>query len=94
MKFKGFRSIAEYERECASHGFITCRIPFTRGNEKFFVLITALRHGSPAAIASWHLIREDESAELMDGVIDGNDENYLGMLAKHGFFQEESSADC
>ena len=50
MEYHGFRSIKEYENECARVGFTT-----------------------------------DETAQVLDGVINGHDANYLGKLAAHGY---------
>ena len=86
MMFNGFRTIAEYESECSKHGFATERVPCQRGDEQFFVLITRPRQGTlSTCIHTWHLFTADESAELLDGVINGVDANYLGKLAAHGF---------
>lgn len=88
MRFKGFRSISEFESECEKHGQTTKRISFHRGDEKFFVLVTGLKHESPISVKVWHLFPADESKELMDGVINGHHANYLGKLAEHGFFPD------
>lgn len=87
MEFNGFHSISEYERECARLGFKTERVPFRKGEEDFFALIT---RQSVGGIASWHLITADERAEVMDGVINGIDANYLGRLREKGFELVES----
>ncbi len=50
MEYHGFRSIKEYENECARVGFTT-----------------------------------DETAQVLDGVINGHDANYLGKLSAHGY---------
>ena len=99
MEFHGFRSIREYESECARVGFTTRRVPFHKGNEKFFVLIT----GGPKTATSidpWHLFTADETAEVLDGIIsggimdpakymrDGLDVNYLGKLAANGYYPD------
>ena len=70
MEFHGFRSIKEYEKECARVGFSTRRVPFRKDGEKYFALIT----GGPktaTSIETWHLFTADESKELLDGVISG-----------------------
>lgn len=85
MEFNGFRSIAEYESECKRLGYVTERVPFSREGKEYFALITGLAAPSASAIKTWHLFPADESAELLDGVINGNDANYLGKLAAHGF---------
>ena len=41
MDYHGFRSVKEYEKECARVGFSTRRIPFHKGNEKYFALVTS-----------------------------------------------------
>ena len=99
MEFHGFRSIREYESECARVGFTTRRVPFHKGNEKFFALIT----GGPktaTSIETWHLFTADETAEVLDGIIsggmmdpakymrDGLDVNYLGKLAANGYYPD------
>ena len=99
MGFHGFRSIGEYESECARVGFSTRRVPFHNGSEKYFALIT----GGPktaTSIETWHLFTADETAEVLDGIISGGmmdpakymrnglDVNYLGKLAAHGYYPD------
>ena len=40
MEYHGFRSIKEYENECARVGFTTRRVPFHKDGEAYFALIT------------------------------------------------------
>lgn len=72
MKFNGFRSIAEYESECARLHYSTTRIPFHRGNEKYFILVTGSPNygNKPGTVCSWHLFDIAETEELLDGIID------------------------
>mgnify|MGYP007070063828 CR=1 FL=1 len=42
MKFNGFRSVSEYETECARLGCHTERVPFHSGDERFFVLVVRI----------------------------------------------------
>lgn len=86
MMFNGFRSISEYESECRRLGFLTERRSFRKGNEKFFVLVTGLAMKTSTSVESWHLFSIDEQSHLLDGIINGNNANYLGMLAEHGYF--------
>lgn len=86
MKFHGFRSIEEYERECIRCGMCTLRIPFIKDKERYFVLITDLIRPSPTSIATWHLFSADEQQEFMDGVINGHPANFLSKLAAHGYY--------
>ena len=99
MDYHGFRSVKEYENECARVGFSTRRVPFHKGNEKYFALIT-----SPAktgtGLEAWTLFTADETAVVLDGIIsggkmdpakymrDGLDVNYLGKLAAHGYYPD------
>ena len=57
MEYHGFRSIKEYENECARVGFTT-----------------------------------DETAQVLDGVINGHDVNYLGKLSAHGYRPDNPQA--
>lgn len=84
MEFQGFRSVSEYERECSRLGYSTRRESFTNGNENCFALITSART-SPSAVESWHLISEDETHEIMNGIIDDIDANFLGKLEDAGY---------
>ena len=99
MEYHSFRSISEYERECARLSYKTRRVPFHDGNNgKFFALVTSCPgHPTGTSVESWTLFTADESARLLDGIIsggtmdpekylrDGLDVNYLGKLAAHGY---------
>lgn len=85
MRFNGFRSIAEFESECRKCGQPTVRIPFVRGDEKFFVLISDLEHRTATSVAAWHLFTEDEEQNPLNGVINGWESNFLGKLAAQGY---------
>jgi len=100
MKFHGFRSIAEYESECANIGFSTRRIPFHKGGRKYFVLITSSPK-TPDGVDTWCLFTADETSEVMNGIIsnggrmapkkhmrNGLDMDYLGKLAAHGYYPD------
>lgn len=103
MKFRGFRSIGEFESECARLGWKTERIPFRKeGNEKaeYFALVVTPPEVTDSSISSWHLFPNDESEELLEGIISGGyyydvvevvdenglDLNWLGKLANNGFY--------
>ncbi len=87
MEYHGFRSIPEYERECRKHDLSTERVPFQRSGEKFFVLITRPPK-TATSVEAWTLFTADETKQLLDGVINGVNANYLGKLAAHGYFPE------
>ena len=59
---------------------------FSRMEKIFFVLVTEPPTKTPTSVKSWHLFSMDEKLELMDGVINGYDSNYLGKLAAAGYF--------
>ena len=86
MEYHGFRSIKEYENECARVGFTTRRVPFRKGDAPYFALITTPPgHPTGTSIESWTLFTADETAQVLDGVINGHDVNYLGKLSAHGY---------
>ena len=86
MEYHGFRSIKEYESECARVGFTTRRIPFRKGDAPYFALITTPPgHPTGTSIESWTLFTADETSQVLDGVINGHDANYLGKLFAHGY---------
>lgn len=91
MQHNGFRSIREYESECARLGFTTRRVPFHhKVGEACFVLVTAPPgHPTGTSIECWALFSADESRQLLDGVINGHDVNYLGKLSANGYFPDE-----
>lgn len=89
MEYHGFRSISEYERECRKHDLSTERVPFLRGKDKIFVLITRPPK-TATSVEAWTLFTADETAQLLDGVINGVNANYLGKLAAHGYFPADS----
>ena len=73
MEYHGFRSISEYENECARVGFATRRIPFhdSDGN-KFFALVTSCPgHPTGTSVESWTLFTAAEDRAVLDGVISG-----------------------
>lgn len=92
MEFNGFRSISEYERECSRSGFTTVRIPFRKGEESFFVLLTGLSTPSPTSAVSWNLFSSDEKVHVMEGVLKSGEDRYLKELAEKlaalGYHQE------
>ena len=101
MEYHGFRSIKEYENECARVGFTTRRVPFHKGNEKYFALVTTPPgHPTGTSTEGWTLFTADETAVVLDGIIsggtmdpskymrDGLDVNYLGKLAAHGYLPD------
>jgi len=99
MEFHGFRSIKEYENECARVGLSTRRIPFHKSSEKYFALVT-ISPKTDTSVDTWHLFTADETSEVLDGIIsggtmdpaqymrDGLDVNYLGKLAAHGYYPD------
>lgn len=96
--FQGFHSVAEYERECVRLGYPNRREKFHRGNEKYTVLIGGVPHPSPSSVESWHLLNADETAELLNGVINGSliggvEINYHGTLAAHGYFPDDPAEE-
>ena len=87
MDYHGFRSVKEYENECARVGFTTRRVPFRKGNEKYFALVTSPPK-TATSVEAWTLFTADETAAVLDGVINGLDVNYLGKLAAHGYYPD------
>lgn len=98
MEYHGFRSVKEYERECVRIGFKTRRVPFCKGDEKYFALITTPPgHSTGTSVESWTLFNAGETEVVLEGVISGGtmdpaeymrggvDVNYLGKLAAHGY---------
>lgn len=86
MEYHGFRSIKEYENECARVGFTTRRIPFRKGDAPYFALITTPPgHPTGTSVEAWTLFDAAETAQVLDGVINGLDANYLCKLAAHGY---------
>ena len=90
MDYRGFHSIGEYEQAARSHGLNVERIPFHRRGENggYFILITGSEMDSPTAVKVWTLFPADESREIMAGIINGDDVNYLGKLAAAGYFPD------
>ena len=85
MDYHGFRSVKEYENECARVGFTTRRIPFRhKDGGKFFTLVTSPPK-TATSVEAWTLVSADETAVVLDGVINGLNANYLGKLAAHGY---------
>lgn len=99
MDYHGFRSVKEYEKECARVGFSARRVPFHKSNEKYFVLVTSPQK-TGTSIEAWTLFTADETAVVLDGIIsggkmdpakymrDGLDVNYLGKLSAHGYYPD------
>ena len=94
MEYHGFRSVREYESECARLGFTTRRVPYHHeSGAACFALITAPPgHPTGTSIESWTLFDADETRQLLDGVINGHGANYLGKLAAHGYRPDEPAA--
>ena len=86
MGFHGLASVGEYEAAARSHGLRTRRIPFHRGRESFFALVTESAKSRPGAVKIWTLMTADESREIMSGVIDGQYSSYIGKLTKAGYY--------
>lgn len=94
MQYNGFRSIREYESECARLGYSTRRIPaHHKTGEPCFALITT-PPGNPSgtSIECWTLFSADETRQFLDGVINGHNANYLGKLSAHGYFLDDFPA--
>ena len=100
MEYHGFRSVKEYENECARLGFTTHRVPFhDDGGNAFFALITNPPK-TATSVESWALFTADETRAVLDGIISGGmmdpakylrgglDVNYLGKLAAHGYYPD------
>ena len=67
MEYHGFRSIKEYENECARVGFTTRRVPFHKDGEAYFALITTPPgHPTGTSIESWTLFTADENDACQD----------------------------
>lgn len=79
MQYNGFRSIREYESECARLGFTTRRVPFHHeGSAACFALITTPPgHPTGTSVESWTLFDAGETRQLLDGVINSHGANYL-----------------
>ena len=93
MEYHGFRSIKEYENECARVGFTTRRVPFHKDGEPYFALITTPPgHPTGTSIESWTLFTADETSQVLDDVINGHDANYLGKLFAHGYRPDSPQA--
>ena len=93
MQLNGFRSIQEYESECARLGFTTRRLPFHKGAFSCFVLVTSPPgHPTSTSVDCWSLFSADETRQLLDGVINGHEANYLGKLAAHGYYPDDPAA--
>lgn len=96
MSFNGFSSVSAYEAECRRLGFTTERIPYRRGDQECFLLITSPPK-TPTSVSAWHLFTADEK-EILSGIISGGtmdpakylhngvDVNYTGKLAAHGYY--------
>lgn len=94
MKFHGFPSIADYERECARLGFTTERRAYRKGEDRFLCLLTLGGGG----VSTWYLFTADESAEVLSGIVPnaewlsrsgGVDRNFTGLLAEHGYIPDD-----
>ena len=94
MQYNGFRSIREYESECARLGFATRRVPFHHesGAACFALITTPPGHPTGTSIECWTLFDAGEMRRLLDGVINGHGTNYLGKLAAHGYRPDEPAA--
>lgn len=91
MEYHGFHSVKEYESESARVGFTTRRVPFHKGDEAYFALITTPPgHPTGTSVEGWTLFAADETAQVLDGVINGHDANYLGKLAAHGYYPDKT----
>lgn len=93
MQYRGFPALSAYEAECARLGFTTRRDPFHKNGAAYFALVTAPPgHPTGTSVESWALFSADETQQLLDGVINGRSENYLGKLAVHGYLPAPTDA--
>lgn len=84
--YNGFRSVEDYEKACTQNGFTTRRVPFHKGDEKYFLLITTPPgHPTGSSIEHWVLFTADTMAQVLDGNVDGN---YLDKLAADGYYPD------
>lgn len=90
FSFRGFRSLQEYESECARAGYATRRVPFHKNGFPCFVLIVSPPK-TATSVEAWTLFPADESAPLLSGVINGYDSNYLGKLADNGYYPADTA---
>ena len=98
MQFRGFSSIAEYERECERHGLHTERRAYHKGEAGYMLMLTYSKTG----ITTWHLFTADESAEVLSGIVPdaawlarsgGVDRNFSGLLADCGYIPDDPPAE-
>lgn len=94
MQLNGFRSIQEYESECARLGFTTRRVSFHHesGAACFALITSPPGHPTGTSVECWSLFSADETRHLLDGVINGHEANYLGKLAAHGYHPDDPAA--
>jgi len=107
MEYQGFRSISEYERECARLHYKTRRVPFHNADGgKYFALVTSCPgHPTGDSVEAWTLFTADETARVLDGIISGGlmdpakymrnglDVNWLGKLAANGYYPDEGTPE-
>lgn len=89
MQYRGFESVSAYELAAREHGLTVERVPFRRPGEEggYFALITASEMDSPTAVKIWVLFPDDESREIMSGVLNGrNESDFFGKLAASGYY--------
>ena len=83
MEYNGYRSIKEYESECARIGYTTRRVPFRKGDEKYFALITAPPgHPTGTSVQCWTLFTADEKAQVLQGITVSS--TYIRQLLQAG----------
>ncbi|NCE66502.1 hypothetical protein D1159_18550 [Pseudoflavonifractor sp. 524-17] len=80
------QSSAEYERECRKHDLSTERVPFQRNGRKYIALITRPPK-TESSVETWALLTATGTMQLLHGIINGVNANYLGKLAAQGYFQ-------
>lgn len=89
MEYRGFFTIAAYEQAARDHGLTVERVPFRRPGDSmgYFALLTASEMDSPTAVKVWALFPDDESREIMHGVLNGrNESDFFGKLAAAGYY--------
>ncbi len=75
MEFRGWHSVEQFEQECKKHGYKTWRVPFFKGNDKFFAVINRDPHPSPTSIDTFDFFTADGKQYLHDGIMRGDSDN-------------------
>ena len=88
MEYRGFESVSAFENAAREKGLTVERVPFRRADGgKFFAMVMASEMESPTALKIWALFPEDESQEIMIGLINGpHESDFFGKLAAAGYY--------